>query len=127
LSSGGLGLTGGLVDVGNLYDCLVGIHLGLADDAILDRYSEVRRDKYLNFVDPVSTANLRRLAQSPEEAVAKDEFFQICAQIQNEPEKVKELVMVRLLDLPVFVAFFFSFFLFSFKLSLTQITIAFQQ
>jgi 2-polyprenyl-6-methoxyphenol hydroxylase-like FAD-dependent oxidoreductase len=98
LSSGGLGLTGGLVDVGNLYDCLVGIHLGLADDTILDRYSEVRRDKYLNFVDPVSSSNLRRLAQTPEEAVAKDEFFQICAQIQNDPEKFKELVMVRPLD-----------------------------
>lgn len=99
--SGGLGLTGGLVDVGNLYDCLVGVHLGLADDTILDRYSEVRRDKYFGFVDPVSSANLRRLTQTHEEAVANDEFFKMCAQIKNDPVKFKELVMVRLPDSPL--------------------------
>ncbi|KAH0134562.1 FAD/NAD(P)-binding domain-containing protein, partial [Aureobasidium melanogenum] len=43
---GGLGITGGFVDVGCLYDCLYGIWTHQADDSILDLYSEVRRQKY---------------------------------------------------------------------------------
>lgn len=33
---GGMGLTGGIVDIGGLFDCLVGIYDGVADDTILD-------------------------------------------------------------------------------------------
>ncbi|KAH7627847.1 hypothetical protein B0T09DRAFT_402573 [Sordaria sp. MPI-SDFR-AT-0083] len=39
---GGLGLTVGIVDVGSLYDCLLRIHTGQADDSILYKYDEVR-------------------------------------------------------------------------------------
>jgi len=34
---GGLGLTGGIVDVGGLSDCLVGRSKGVADESILDK------------------------------------------------------------------------------------------
>jgi 2-polyprenyl-6-methoxyphenol hydroxylase-like FAD-dependent oxidoreductase len=39
---GGLGLTSGIVDAGNLSDALIGVILGLADESILDKYSEIR-------------------------------------------------------------------------------------
>ncbi|KAK3347418.1 hypothetical protein B0H65DRAFT_460412 [Neurospora tetraspora] len=54
---GRLGLTGGIADVGSLYECLVGIHTGKADDSILDRYDEVWHD----IVNPTSLHNMRRL------------------------------------------------------------------
>ncbi|KIV81236.1 hypothetical protein PV11_08663 [Exophiala sideris] len=80
---GGLGLTGGLVDVGNLFDCFVGIHKGLTDDSILDRYSEVRREKYFNIIDPVSSDNLRRLIQDPEIAMKEDPFFTMAKDFED--------------------------------------------
>ncbi|KAH7137037.1 putative monooxygenase [Dactylonectria estremocensis] len=81
---GGLGLTGGLVDVGNLYDCFLGIHQELVDDTILDRYSEVRRQKYLDIIDPVSSENLRRLTQDAE-AADKDALFQKLRDAKSDP------------------------------------------
>jgi 2-polyprenyl-6-methoxyphenol hydroxylase and related FAD-dependent oxidoreductases len=64
---GGLGLTGGIVDVGGLSDCLEGIYTGRAEDGILDIYDTVRREKYNEIIDPVSTGNIRLLfEQDPE-------------------------------------------------------------
>ncbi|PNS16435.1 U3 small nucleolar RNA-associated protein 21 [Sphaceloma murrayae] len=80
---GGLGLTGGIVDVGNLYDCLIGIHRGLADESILDRYSEVRREKYLTFTDPISRSNIKRLMLDPDVAIRDDDFFQMAPKLQD--------------------------------------------
>jgi hypothetical protein len=78
-----LGLTGGIVDVGNLFDCLNGIHQGLADDTILDRYNQVRREKYFNFIDPVSSSNLRRLTQEADIAMKEDDFFKMAKDFQD--------------------------------------------
>jgi hypothetical protein len=94
VGSGGLGLTGGLVDVGNLFDFLNGIHQGLADDSILDRYNEVRREKYLNIIDPVSSQNLRHLLQDPAVALKEDPLFQNMDMLKD-PEAVAELVTVN--------------------------------
>src|SRR3981189_1095494 len=75
---GGLGLTGGMVDTGNLADCLIGMRDGKTDDNILDRWDEVRREKWHNVINPGSMANLRRLnTADPDIAVEKDEFFQL--------------------------------------------------
>ncbi|KIY01304.1 uncharacterized protein Z520_02856 [Fonsecaea multimorphosa CBS 102226] len=73
---GGLGLTGGIADVGSLIDCLVGIHTGRANDDILDKYDEIRRQKWQNFTDPTSTRNLRRVTNDDEESIKKDPFLQ---------------------------------------------------
>ncbi|KAK5311057.1 hypothetical protein LTR93_011844 [Exophiala xenobiotica] len=62
---GGMGLTGGLVDVGNLLDCPIGIHAGRADTTILDKYNDVRRQKYEQYVNPFSTANMKRWHRTP--------------------------------------------------------------
>ena len=70
-----MGLTGGFADVGGLYDCLYGIYTGQTDDTILDKYSDIRRQKYLDVIDPISSGNLRRLWDP--EAVEDDQFFQM--------------------------------------------------
>ncbi|KAL2007036.1 hypothetical protein VTN00DRAFT_8474 [Thermoascus crustaceus] len=91
---GGLGLTGGIADVGSLYDCLMGIHRGLADDNILDKYAEIRRKIYQEIIDPTSRENFRRLwDQDPETAREKDEFFQICHRAEKDEALAKELAL----------------------------------
>jgi hypothetical protein len=67
-----MGLTGGLVDVGDLFDCLIGIHTGRADATILDKYNDVRRQKYEQYINPISTANLKRMASDPDDVEAND-------------------------------------------------------
>ncbi|KAK7440117.1 FAD binding domain-containing protein [Colletotrichum acutatum] len=72
LPSGGMGLTGGIVDVGDLFDCLTGIHDGQADDDILDKYDHYRREKFNQFTNPVSEANLKRMTSDPDEVETND-------------------------------------------------------
>ncbi|KAJ9627972.1 hypothetical protein H2203_003191 [Taxawa tesnikishii (nom. ined.)] len=88
---GGLGLTGGLVDVGNLYDCLYGIATGQADDSILDKYDTVRRQMYHEVIDPISTSNLRRLLYTTEEEIEKDEFYNMVKRAETDDEFSRQL------------------------------------
>ena len=82
---GGLGLTGGIVDVGGLYDCLAGIYTGQADDSILDIYCNVRRSKYNDIINPVSTSNICLLfEQDPETALEDSEFLKMCKKAQTD-------------------------------------------
>lgn len=93
--SGGLGLTGGIADVGSLYDCLIGIDEGLADDSILDTYAEIRRKIYFDVIDPLSRENFRRLwDQDPEKARKNDEVFQICHKAEKDEALAVELALV---------------------------------
>ena len=55
--TGGLGLTSGLFDAYALYPSLAAVVLEDADEAILDRYSEQRRDIFLNRASPQAVAN----------------------------------------------------------------------
>jgi 6-hydroxy-3-succinoylpyridine 3-monooxygenase len=57
--TGGLGLTSGLLDCFALYPALAAVILDAADPAILDRYSDVRREIFLNRVSPQAVANKR--------------------------------------------------------------------
>lgn len=91
-SSGGLGLTGGIVDVGGLFDCLRGIHANLASPSILDIYADVRVQRWRDIVNPVSSANIKRLfAQDPETALADDPFLQACARAESDLEFSRQL------------------------------------
>jgi 2-polyprenyl-6-methoxyphenol hydroxylase-like FAD-dependent oxidoreductase len=91
---GGLGLTGGIVDVGGLHDCLSGIFSGKADGSILDKYDEVRRSKYNEIVNPTSSGNIRVLfEQNPDTALNDSEFLRMCKEAETDPEvaaKMKE-------------------------------------
>ena len=94
-----MGLTGGIADVGCLYDSLLGIHTGLADDSILDKYDEVRRQIWHEVIDPVSSQNMRRLIDiDADEAVEKDPFLKTLKQMEQDPEFRKKMGGVS--DLP---------------------------
>jgi hypothetical protein len=82
-----MGLTGGIADVGGLYDALLGIHRGVADESILDKYSEIRSEKYRSIVDPVSTSNFKRLwEKDPETIIATDEFLELLRKLEVDRE-----------------------------------------
>lgn len=92
--SGGMGLTGGFADVGGLFDCFYGLYTGRADDSILDRYDSIRREKYWNVIDPVSSGNLERLWRSSPEEIENDEFFQAIKKAEGDREFAKEMAEV---------------------------------
>jgi 3-(3-hydroxy-phenyl)propionate hydroxylase/6-hydroxy-3-succinoylpyridine 3-monooxygenase len=55
--TGGLGLTSGLLDSFALYPALAAVVMESADPAVLDRYSDSRREIFLNRVSPQAVAN----------------------------------------------------------------------
>jgi 2-polyprenyl-6-methoxyphenol hydroxylase-like FAD-dependent oxidoreductase len=55
--TGGLGLTSGLFDSYALYPALAAVILDGADDEVLDRYSEARRNTFVNRASPQAIAN----------------------------------------------------------------------
>ncbi|KAK5230386.1 hypothetical protein LTR47_007802 [Exophiala xenobiotica] len=89
---GGLGLTGGIVDVGGLADCLIGIHRGVADSSILDIYDSVRREKYTDIINPISSANLVRLhSTDPETVINTDPFFRMAKKAETDVQYARQL------------------------------------
>ncbi len=73
----------------SLYDCLMAMQNGLADDSILDKYSEVRIKKWKELIDPMSRANFRRIWA--EDAIPeRDEFFAMCKKMANNEEMQKQ-------------------------------------
>ncbi|KAL4929441.1 FAD-dependent oxidoreductase [Aspergillus undulatus] len=90
---GGLGLTGGIADVGSLYDSLLGIHLSKASDTILTKYAEIRRQIWTDIIDPMSRENFARLHQDAETAREKDPFFRLCVQAESDPELSREIAL----------------------------------
>jgi len=57
-------LTGGLLDAAALGDALVLLHQGKASQDILSKYAESRRQIFLDVVNPITTANKRRMHES---------------------------------------------------------------
>lgn len=91
---GGLGITGGFVDVGGLFDCLAGIWDGKADESILDKYSEVRIDKWKTVIDPISQENFRRVRdKDPKTRLQRDEFMQLLKKGETDEPFLKELLL----------------------------------
>lgn len=88
-----MGLTGGFADVGGIYDCLSGIFSGQADESILDKYSEIRREKYQKVIDPISSSNLRRLWDPS--VIEDDEFIKMVRRSNTDKEFAKEMQQVR--------------------------------
>lgn len=81
--------------MGGLYDCLVGIYDNAATPDILDIYSEVRRKKFTDIVDPISSENIRRLfAQDPDKALETDDFFKLCQRTATDVDFSKEFQSV---------------------------------
>lgn len=84
-----MGLTGGIADVGGLSDCFYGMWSGQASADILDRYDVVRRQIFQDFVDPISSQNIRRMHESDPETIlepGKDDFLEMCVKAEKDPE-----------------------------------------
>lgn len=63
-----------------------------ADATILDKYNEIRRQKWLDVIDVVSSSNLRRLFETdPEQAVETDGFFQMLKKAETNLAYSQEL------------------------------------
>ncbi|KAH8758326.1 FAD binding domain-containing protein [Diaporthe sp. PMI_573] len=91
---GGLGITGGFVDCGGLFDCLAGIWDGKADDSILDLYSEKRIEKWKTVIDPISQENFRRVSdKDPATRYDRDEFMHLLTKGQTDKAFLKDLLM----------------------------------
>lgn len=87
-----MGLTGGLADVGSLYDALYGIHTRQVDpDVILDKYAEVRSKIWHDVVDKVSSDNIERLWHPSDEAIEADPFFAMVKKAETDIEFSKQL------------------------------------
>lgn len=91
---GGMGLTNGMVDVGGLADCLIGIHRGVAGEDILEKYDSVRRGIFRDVVDGITTANLKRIMQDSVQALESDPFLKACREAAQSPEKAAMLANV---------------------------------
>jgi 2-polyprenyl-6-methoxyphenol hydroxylase-like FAD-dependent oxidoreductase len=87
-----MGLTGGIADVGSLYDSLAGIHTGQADDSILGKYDEVRRRIWHEIINPISSENMTRLFKyaNPDEAMEKDPFFRMVKRMEESNQERDE-------------------------------------
>jgi flavin-dependent dehydrogenase len=96
---GGLGLTGGMVDAGNLADCLIGLAEGIANDDILDKYDEIRRAMWHKIINPVSSDNILRMhSQDPDKALENDEFLKMLVKAETDPELMEQMILVCKFD-----------------------------
>lgn len=81
-------MNGGLADIGSLYDCLVAIHEGSADDSILEVYSNIRRDKWFQFVDPQSRFTMEMIFSDPNK-LQDHPFYKISQLMKKNPEEAR--------------------------------------
>jgi 2-polyprenyl-6-methoxyphenol hydroxylase-like FAD-dependent oxidoreductase len=92
---GGMGLTGGMVDAGNLADCLIGLAEGIANDDILDKYDEIRRAMWHNIINPVSSDNIIRMhTLNSDEVLDKDEFLKMLNKAEKDPKLMEQMINV---------------------------------
>lgn len=70
-----MGLTGGICDAAGLADCLIGVLRKDCAESLLDKYAEIRRQKYQEITNPVSYGNTCALRDTdPGTAMAAEPF-----------------------------------------------------
>lgn len=85
----------GVLDAGGLADCLIGLYDGRVGDEILDLYAEIRREKFLKFVDLRSLKNMNRIAKSdPSTVLDTDKFLGILRELEGDDEATKAFLLV---------------------------------
>lgn len=90
---GGFGPNGGIVNVGGLADCLIGIYTRKASDSILHKYDSIRRGKIYMVTDAISTVNFKRYFEPDSGTVTLvDGFLQDCEQAEKDPRLMKKLM-----------------------------------
>jgi 2-polyprenyl-6-methoxyphenol hydroxylase-like FAD-dependent oxidoreductase len=85
----GMGLTTGICDAAGLADCLVGVLRKGCDDTLLDRYAEIRRQKYHDVTHKVSYNNTCLLRDTPPEKASEADFFKM---LNSSPEARRNML-----------------------------------
>lgn len=92
---GGLGLLPETLYARALFDCLIEVYDGKADESILDKYDEIRRYIFDRYVHRRSAKNMRRLRElNPDTAVEDDIFLKISSDLDKDKEKSKAFQLV---------------------------------
>jgi 3-(3-hydroxy-phenyl)propionate hydroxylase/6-hydroxy-3-succinoylpyridine 3-monooxygenase len=91
--TGGLGLTSGLFDSYALYPALGAVVLEDADDAVLDRYAESRRDLFLNRISPQAIANKRLIYHANGGGVKLEEALVGLRRLSSDREYLLQRLM----------------------------------
>lgn len=79
--------------MGSLFDALVAMKEGKADDSILDKYSEVRIKKWQDIIDPMSRANFRRVCLDEADS-ERNEFWKLCEKMEKDDELARQMAQV---------------------------------
>lgn len=98
----GFGLMGGMYDSFLLAECLTAVIKGRAPDAILDRYSQARREVFDRVTSPVSTESLRLVFHSADaERLASD--LAVLRSRKEDPAAMRAFLSVpAALETPMF-------------------------
>jgi 2-polyprenyl-6-methoxyphenol hydroxylase-like FAD-dependent oxidoreductase len=91
--TGGLGLTSGLFDCFALYPALAAVMLDGADASVLDRYSESRRNIFLNRISPQAIANKRLIYHANGGGALLEEALQSLRRLRTDREFVLQRLM----------------------------------
>lgn len=84
-----------VLDVGGLADCLIGYYEGWADEDILDLYAQIRRQKWVDYIDRRSRKNFDRIAKTdPDTALETDPFLAMLKDMEGDRERTKAFLMV---------------------------------
>lgn len=86
---GGMGLTTGICDAAGLADCLIGVLRKGCDDSLLNKYAEIRRDKYQNITNKVSYQNICLLRDTDPEKPEEADFFKT---MNSSPEARRKIL-----------------------------------
>jgi 2-polyprenyl-6-methoxyphenol hydroxylase-like FAD-dependent oxidoreductase len=92
---GGYGCMTAVLDVGGLADCFVGYYEGRADEGILDLYAEIRREKFLKYVDDRSMRNMRRISKTdPHTVLETDKFLALLKDMEGDKQGTTDFLLV---------------------------------
>lgn len=93
---GGFGCMAAVLDVAGLADCLIGYYEGKADEDILDAYAEIRREKFLKFIDRRSRKNMDRVSKTDADtALETDPFLALLQGMEGDVEETRRFLLVR--------------------------------
>ncbi len=103
--TGGLGLTSGLFDSFALYPALSAVVLQGADESLLDRYSDARRDAFVNRASPQAIANKRLIFHANGGGEALEQALAGLRRLASDPSFLLErLMFTRSLETPPLAA-----------------------
>ncbi|OWT43555.1 monooxygenase [Pochonia chlamydosporia 170] len=91
---GGFGCMAAVLDVAGLADCLIGYYEGKADEDILDAYAEIRREKFLKFIDRRSRKNMDRVSKTDADtALETDPFLALLQGMKGDVEETRRFLL----------------------------------